>query len=210
LDIYRTDEEQADALKKWWLENGKSIFAGIAIGLTAIFGWRAWQDYTITQAEAASSEYQQMVVAVRQGKNDVASEHANTIIEDYNSTSYAHFAALQLAKIAVDNKEYANAEAHLRRVIDNTSQDQIRHIARLRLARSLIAQKKLVEADAMLNIDGKGNFMASYEELRGDIFVLQGMTEAARNAYKEALTGADTKGERRSILQMKMDVLGRK
>ncbi len=56
MDVYRTDEEQVEALRKWWLENGKSVIAGIVIGFSAIFGWRAWQDHTIVQAEAARVE----------------------------------------------------------------------------------------------------------------------------------------------------------
>jgi predicted negative regulator of RcsB-dependent stress response len=208
LDVYRTDEEQVEALKKWWVENGKSIIAGIIIGFSAIFGWRAWQDYTIAQAEAASSEYQNMIAAVRQGETDSALNHANVIMDDYNSTGYAPFAALMLARLAVDAKEYATAEEHLHWAMEKSSNDQIRHIARLRLARLLIAQEKLDEADPLLNIDIKGKFLANYEELRGDIFLRQGMSEAARNAYKEALASSNTSEESRSILQIKLDELG--
>jgi len=31
LDVYSTEEEQVEAIKKWWNENGKSIIAGIII-----------------------------------------------------------------------------------------------------------------------------------------------------------------------------------
>ncbi len=208
MDVYRTDEEQVEALKKWWLENGKSVVAGIVIGLSAIFGWRAWQDHTIAQAEAASSEYQNMIVAVRQGETDSALSHANAIMDDYNSTGYAPFAALMLARLAVDAEDYSTAEEHLRWAMEKSSNDQVRHIARLRLARLLIAQEKLDEAAPLLNIDNKGKFLTSYEELRGDIFIRQGMSEAARNAYKEALASSNATEESRSILQIKLDELG--
>lgn len=208
MDVYRTDEEQVEALRKWWLENGKSVIAGIVIGFSAIFGWRAWQDHTIVQAEAASSEYQHMVVAVRQGETDSALSHANAIMDDYNSTGYAPFAALMLARLAVDAEDYATAEEHLRWAMEKSSNDQVIHIARLRLARLLIAQEKLDEAAPLLKIDSKGKFLANYEELRGDIFIRQGMSEAARNAYKEALASSNSTEESRSILQIKLDGLG--
>ncbi|OGT29127.1 MAG: hypothetical protein A2W28_08940 [Gammaproteobacteria bacterium RBG_16_51_14] len=210
MDVYRTDEEQVEALRKWWLENGKSIIAGIVIGLSAIYGWRAWQDHLQTRAEAASSEYQQMLAAVRQGETDSASKYAKSILDDYHSTSYARFAELLLARIAVDDKDYASAEGHLRQVMAKASNDQIRHIARLRLARLLTAQDKFKEAEALLNISDKGKFLADYEELRGDIFIRQGMTEAAQNAYKQALANSNASEQDRSILQMKMDELGGK
>ena len=210
MDVYRTDEEQVEALRKWWLENGKAIIAGIVIGLSAIYGWRTWQDHLQTRAEAASSEYQQMIAAVRQGETDSARKYAKSILDDYNSTGYARFAELLLARIAVDDKDYASAEGHLRQVMAKASNDQIRHIARLRLARLLTAQDKFKEAEALLNISDKGKFLADYEELRGDIFIRQGMTEAAQDAYKQALANSNASEQDRSILQMKMDELGGK
>ena len=68
MEGYRTDEEQIQHLKKWWDENGKSIIGGIAIGLIAIFGWRSWQDYLVTQGENASDLYEQMTADMRQKK----------------------------------------------------------------------------------------------------------------------------------------------
>ncbi len=98
MDVYQSDEEQIDALKKWWQENGNSVIAGVILGLTAIFGWRGWQDYKIEQAEAASELYQQMVIAVRDDKNAKnAKETANNILAEYESTAYSVFAKLTLA-----------------------------------------------------------------------------------------------------------------
>jgi predicted negative regulator of RcsB-dependent stress response len=33
LDVYNTEEEQVEAIKKWWNENGKSIITGIIIAV---------------------------------------------------------------------------------------------------------------------------------------------------------------------------------
>lgn len=210
MDIYRTDEEQVEALRKWWEENGKSILAGLVIGFASIFGWRAWQDHIHTHAEAASSQYQQMIVAVQQNDTETASKHARAILDGYQSTSYARFAELLLARIAVDDKDYQKAEEFLQRVISKSSSDQIKHIARLRLARLFLSQERLKEAGDLVNIDDKGKFLAEYEELRGDIFIRQGMTDAARDAYRLALTNSEVSEQDRSILQIKMDVLGAK
>ncbi len=65
MDVYKTEEEQVEAIKKWWQENGKSIIAGVVIGITAIFGWRAYDNHTAVQAEAASTLYEQMIGAAR-------------------------------------------------------------------------------------------------------------------------------------------------
>ena len=49
MDVYKTEEEQVEAIKKWWQENGKSIIAGVVIGITAIFGWRAYDSHMAVQ-----------------------------------------------------------------------------------------------------------------------------------------------------------------
>ena len=65
MDVYKTEEEQVEAIKKWWSENGKSIIAGIIIGIAAIFGWRGYENHTAMQAKAASMLYEQLLVASR-------------------------------------------------------------------------------------------------------------------------------------------------
>ncbi len=210
MDVYRTDEEQAEAIKKWWAENGKSIVVGIFIGLAAVYGWRWWQDYKIEQAEAASEIYQEMVVAVRDDKNaDAAQKTAERIISDYGSTAYALFTKLTLAKLAVDEKEYVIAEDHLRWALDNNHEDSLEHLIRLRLARVLIAQEKSDAAMTLLDVKAPGQFGNGYDELRGDIFNLRGDSEAARSAYQQAITKKRSLGNDISLLEMKLDDLGR-
>ena len=43
MEQYRTEEEQVEALRRWWNENGKSTVAVIVIALAAGLGWQAWQ-----------------------------------------------------------------------------------------------------------------------------------------------------------------------
>ena len=52
MSTLETEEQQVEAIKKWWQENGKSLIAGIVIGLGGIVGWQGWQTYQIEQAEA--------------------------------------------------------------------------------------------------------------------------------------------------------------
>ncbi len=209
MDVYKTEEEQVEAIKKWWQENGKSIIAGVVIGITAIFGWRAYDNHMVVQAEQASLLYEQMIVAARKNDDENTLVYANRIINDYKSSTYAVFASLMLAKVAAEAGELEQAEAHLRWVLKNNSQVEFEHIARLRLARVLIASDKLELATETLNVNKPDAFAASYDELRGDIYVKQGKPDAAIQAYKESL--ANTKGSEnaQSVLQMKLDDLGR-
>ncbi len=207
MSEFRTEEEQAEALKKWWRENGKFIVAGIVIGITAIFGWRGYNNHLAQQAEAASTLYEQMLVASRANDSDNVGVYANRIIDDYQSSSYAIFAHLMLAKLAAEASELDQAETHFRWVIENNTNEEFQHVARLRLARVLIAADKLDIAVNTLDVSNTGDFSANYEELRGDIFVKQNKTEEARQAYQKALANTAEGGQ--SILQMKLDDLGR-
>lgn len=208
MSEYRTEEEQAEALKKWWRENGKFIVAGIVIGITAIFGWRGYNNHLAQQAEAASALYEQMLVASRADDSENVGVYANRIIDDYQSSSYAVFAHLMLAKLTAEAGELDQAETHLRWVLENNTNEEFQHIARLRLARVLIAADKLDIAANTLNVSDTGDFSASYDELRGDILVKQNKTEEARQAYQKALANTVAEGGQ-SILQMKLDDLGR-
>ena len=209
MDVYKTEEEQVEAIKKWWQENGKSIIAGVVIGITAIFGWRAYDNHMTVQAEQASTLYEQMISASRNNDNENISVYANRIIDGYQSSSYAVFASLMLAKVAAEAGELEQAETHLRWVLDNNSQTEFEHIARLRLARILIASDKLELATETLNISNPGDFVARYDELRGDIYVKQGKSDEAIKAYEKSLANTKVPGDAQSILQMKLNDLGR-
>ena len=208
MDVYKTEEEQVEAIKKWWNENGKSIIAGVAIGITAIFGWRAYDNHTVVQAEAASVLYEQMVGAAREDDDENSRIYANRIIDEHKSGTYAVFAKLMLAKLAADAGELDQAETHLRWAMDNNAQDELEHIARLRLARVLIAADKLDSAAKTLDVSKPGEFVARYEELRGDIFVKQGKPEEAQAAYEKSLLNSQLPDDGESVLQMKLNNLG--
>ena len=209
MSDYKTDEEQAEALKKWWKENGKFIIAGVVIGLSAIFGFRGYNNHVAQEAEAASILYQQMLVASRSNDSENVGVYANRIIEGYESSSYATFAKLMLAKLAAETNDLDLAETHLRWVLDNNSQAEYKHVARLRLARVLIAADKLDMATKTLDVSEAGKFFARYEELRGDIFVKQEKLTEARLAYQKALANTTVAEAEQSILQMKLDDIGR-
>lgn len=210
LDVTRTEEEQLEAIKKWWAENGWSIVGGIVIGLSAIFGWRSWGTYQLAQAEAASNIYTDLIVEVRQNRNDQARELAHKLLDDYSATSYAIFASLILARLDVEAGDPASAIRHLQWAMDKTGQNEFKHLARLRMARVLLDDKKADQALALiLSVSDQGEFAASYEELKGDIYTRQGDIDKAKIAYQQALTGMEDGLKDNSFLQMKIDDIGR-
>ena len=64
MEIYDTEEEQLDAVKRWWKENGQSTIIGLVFGIAIILGWNYWQDHKKVQAEQASALYSQLIQAI--------------------------------------------------------------------------------------------------------------------------------------------------
>lgn len=208
MDVYKTDEEQIESLRKWWGENGTSVVFGLLLGLGALFGWRWWQQVRLEKAEAASGMFQNLMETSRGDDTKLTRQAAETIVDEYGSTAYAVFAKLLLAKIAVEDKDYDAAEQHLRWALDKTGEKSISHEIRLRLARVMVARKAYQEALNILNAGDPGQFAADYSELRGDISIYQGDTEGARLAYQEAIANKRIIGGNTAKLELKLDDLG--
>ena len=209
MDVYKTEEEQVEAIKKWWNENGKSIIVGIVVGITAIFGWRGYEARTATEAKAASILYEQLILASRKGDKENMREISDDIIRDFGSSTYAIFSKLMLAKLESESSNFESAEAHLKSILNDSTRDEFKHIARLRLVRVLMANNKLEDAIKLITSVNTGQFFTHYEELRGDILVKQGNKKEAAQAYQNALSNTLNSEESESMLQMKLDDLGR-
>ena len=191
-ESYRTEEEQIEALKKWWKENGMSTVVSIVVAIAAVFGWQAWQRQQQADIEAASAIYQNMLAsaagvngAVSAAQLATANHLADTLKQDFSGSTYARFAAFYKAKLAVEQNKLADAERELRWILAQGTTPELTLQAKLRLARVLYAQDKFDEALAQLQGDASG-FAAAYEEVRGDIYLAQNNTEQALLAYQKA------------------------
>jgi len=208
LDVYTTEQQQVEEIKKWWRDNGISVVVGITLGISAIFGWRYWQDYKIERSEAASSLYTDMIISLRNDDRTEAEELADNILADYENSAYAVFTKLSLAKSAVADNDLESAENHLTWALNKDINESFSHVIRLRLIRVLISQNKLDEAGKLIAIPDKGEFSASYDELSGDINASRGDADAARDAYQQSLNKAQAGGRDISTLEIKIDDIG--
>ena len=199
-----TEEEQVEAIKKWWKENGFAVIAGLVLGFGALFGWRGWNDYQQTIAGEASvlySEYQQLD---KTAKPDDVKAKAEKIIADYAKTEYAALASLDLAQQSVAINDMTAARGYLQWVIDNSDQPQIIHTARTRLAMVLLNEGDNATALVLLDLSKAGGFTAQYAELRGDVLVAMGDRDAANKAYKLALDSDGVGNQQREFLIAKI------
>jgi predicted negative regulator of RcsB-dependent stress response len=220
LASYASDEEQLEALKNWWKENGSSLITGVAIVLVVFFGARWWQDSRQATAEAASEIYdgiiQQIALVQDSGIDDAtlaAMESSyDTLRNDFSDNIYSRFGALLLASVYVEQENFSQAEAELQWVLDNqelgfmkSAEQEVFLIARVRLARVLIAQDRAQEALNLLSEVEPGTMAATYAEVQGDAYAQLGQAEQARAAYERAINLGPGNA---SFIDLKMRGLG--
>lgn len=204
MSSYLSEDEQVEALKKWWKENGKSVVSGTVLGFAIIFGWQGWSSYQTQQGEQASILYTNMENHLAAGNIDQGIESAKRLIGESSGSVYATFAALQLAKVSYDKGEKTAAQSHLQWAMDNAPDEALSGLARLRLARLLVDMEQWDAAKGL--VDAAGSVLpGEFAQLSGDIAVQSGDLEAARAAYRRAL---DAGVENADLVRMKLVDIG--
>jgi len=202
---YETDEERAEAIKKWWKDNGLSIVIGVGIGLGAILGWRAWMDYRETVRQQASAAFEQLLVGANAGDAQSARAQSKLLREEFAATAYATLASLVRARVEVEAGNLADARTALEQAIADSPAPGITRIAALRLARVLIAEGDLEGAAGLVaRHDDSGGFRGAFAALRGEVAEAQGRADDARTAYEQALTAGAPNSDQ---VRMRLDNL---
>ncbi len=214
MEQYRSEQEQVEALRRWWNENGRSTMAAVVIALAVGFGWQAWQTKEAGQQEQASDIYQALLRSFGTQEAPSASpagvELAEQLKSEFGSTTYAQFAALHLAAMAVNEGKLPAAEQQLRWVLGKaeTGSDTAQ-VAQLRLARVLAASGDSDQALTILQKAQPGPYGASYAAVRGDILLAAGRKDEARDAYTQAvaMAGGGESAANLPALQQKLQSL---
>ena len=202
---YETEEQQVEALKRWWKENGKLVITGLALGLSLVLGVRFYTTYSNERAESASYLFDQMISDQADDRQDIKTID-DRLLTEYATTAYATLSALVVAKQMVIDEDLAGARQKLQWVVDNSNNVELQHIARLRLIRVLTSMQEYDQALALANTDYPTSFAALYEELKGDLYLAKGDINQARIAYDKAILNAGAQSNR--WLKLKRDDLG--
>jgi len=204
VEVYQTEEQQVEAIKGYWQENGNMIIAGIVLGFAGFIGFNFYKDNVLEQEVAVSDSYQTLIENSTKDKAAFA-ENAQKFISENANTSYASLTALALAKEAADKKDWQAAQTQLTTALNSAPTEGIKGIASLRLARVQIQLEQYEEALTTLAKPLPASFTAAIEEVKGDTYLLQGKKELARNAYQAAIAADGLASS--PNLQMKLDDL---
>lgn len=205
MNYNETDEEKVESIKKWWKENGVSVAVGVAIGLTVVFGWRAWTDYRNSVSAQASAAFQQLVITAAAGEAEPTARQAEAMEKEFSSTPYPALGALVTARVQYESGDAAGAMASLQRVIAQAPDPALARLAALRLARIQLAEGQLDAALATVNAhDNSPAFTGDFAAVRGDIAAARGDTAAARTAYEKAIAAGTGLPQ---LIRLKLDNL---
>ena len=207
MDNYETEEQQVEAIKKWWSENYIMVIVLAVIGIGSIIGVQQWKHHKIVEAQTASVEYDHILEVVSDNQGGAISQQVNTMQADFSKYPYAALSTLLEAKTMVDAGKLADAEKKYQWVIDNGQSQSLQHVARINLATVMSAQGKNEEALSVLDVE-QGNFKASYLETKGDILVALNRINEAKSAYDQALQAYAAIGANAQILKVKRNDLG--
>lgn len=204
MEIYSSEEQQVEAIKRFWQDYGKAIVGGVVLGLAALYGFRFYQADQREAAEAASTKFSQLVEQRDASASEDWLAQAQGFIDGSKADNYAVLAALLAAKDAVALQQFDKAATQLTWVLANTKQPELLAVTQLRLARLQREQGQLDAALATLAKPVPQSFAAIQAELKGDVLVQAERLAEAKTAYQQALSSA---GQNTQLLQIKLDEL---
>ncbi|HAU5636046.1 YfgM family protein [Citrobacter amalonaticus] len=204
MEIYENENDQVDAIKRFFAENGKALAVGVILGVGALIGWRYWNSHQTESARSASLSYQTVVSSLSAGKAEDLSA-AEKFAAD-NKNTYGALASMELAQQFVDQNQLEKAAAQLQQGLAATSDENLNAVITLRLAR---VQVQLKQADTALktleSVKGEG-WAAIVADLRGEALLSKGDKQGARSAW-EAGVKSNASPALSEMMQMKINNL---
>ena len=210
---YQSEEEQIEAFKQWWVDNGLKLVAAAVLAIGGTLGWQSWQGSQQEHAQEGSVIYSAMIDIVTTETDKQLSEEqlqqitasADQLKQQYGDSGYAQLSALLKAKLAVDADNLDQAASELEWVLNNDPADDLKLLATLRLARVESARGNSDKALAMLEGQDAGKMTSAFEEAKGDFHISLGHYEAAYTSYQTAIDTEESGNSRQlSILRLKM------
>lgn len=202
------EQEQVDALKAWWKDNGKWVLLALVLGLGGFAAIQGWHGYKAKQETESAALFGELTKQLASRDPKRISDAAAAVTGKYASSAYAPRAALVAAQVNIQANDLAGAKAQLQWVIDHADEDGLKNVARLKLASVLLDEKNYADALKLLDAPHADSYAALYADIKGDVLNAQGKSEEARASYQQAYNKTDIKSTYRNLIQMKLDALG--
>lgn len=155
-DLQIAQDPELERARTWWHQHGKSIVAGVALGLSAVVGFNYWQGYTQTQAKEAAVLYERFQDAIEEYENAKESEENESddngdATDEIKEPGDAQDAATEDVKEA---DKVSEAKDNWQVIADDLMQEYARtpysNLAAFRLAKIAVDENNLERAAEVL------------------------------------------------------------
>ena len=102
MEAYVTEEQQIEAIKKWFNRYGNTLSWVIFVVLAIALVIKYWFHHQEVVARQASDSFETLVLGVAQKEEITIQNQADKLIKEDPKSTYATFAAYTLAKEAVE------------------------------------------------------------------------------------------------------------
>jgi len=206
VELY-DEHEQSERVRNWLRDNGVSIFMGIALALTGIFGWRQWQDYKVERAQLANEYYTAIQAELEAENLQAALEQYAAMREGVGKHAYVALAGMLVASASAEAGRLDEAGEIFAELSQRNNLGAFEPLINLRHAQLLLAHSEAEQALAILNQAPPVGFEGIWLETRGDALLDSGRMEQAAEAYAEAVTQLRGAGRQFQQAQTKLDAV---
>ncbi|MEO6423416.1 MAG: tetratricopeptide repeat protein, partial [Candidatus Nitrotoga sp.] len=163
------EQEQVDAFKAWWNDNGKWLLIVLALVVSGFAAMQGWQFYKAKKMTEASTLFAELEKQLPSNDPKRINDAEQAVIDNYGSTVYAPRAALLAARVNIQNNDVTRAKSQLEWVIKHADEAGLQSVARLKLASVLLDEKHYADALKLLDAKHAESFVGLYADLKGDV-----------------------------------------
>jgi len=202
------DNEQNEKLRDIWTNYKNFILIGLGFLLALYFGFTFLANQETKRNEVASQLYQEILIEKIENLENIQLK-TNSLKKDHLATPYAGRASLHLGQLFAKSNKYEESINELKWASDKAKEVSIQSLARYTLALTYIATKDYKNAKIAAESIASNGFNALKMDLMGDIYLLEGNVDKAKEAFTTALEFYNDKNEIAQVIQTKIDALGK-
>ena len=202
------DNEQNEKLRDIWINYKNFIFIGLSLLLAVYFGFTFLANQETKRNEVASQLYQEILIEKIENLENIQLK-TNSLKKDHLDTPYAGRASLHLGQLLGKSNKHEESINELKWASDKAKEVSIQSLARYTLATTYIAMKDYKNAKMAAESIASNGFNALKMDLMGDIYLLEGNVDRAKESFTIALEFYKDKNELAQVIQSKIDALGK-
>lgn len=201
-------QEQLDQVKHFWKQYGNLITWALVAVLGAYAAWTGYLYWQQQRSQGAIALFDELDKAAGERNAERVRQAFSDLKAQYAGTTSAEQGALLSAKVLADAGKSDDARATLQWLVESGKNDGLVAVARLRLAGMQLDAKQHDAALKTLDAKVPEEYAALVADRRGDIFLAQGKTKEAIEAFQLAWKGLEPTIEYRRFVEGKLTVLG--